>query len=497
MGLRRALCILVALLSFAAVRAQKLSVASFRYDPTDITANTSPNIRFDLNGEKCALIKVETDLGGLTFDVGALGITAVEQPDSVHPAEVWLFVPHGVKYISVQRQGFSGIDRYDLGSSLGRAKTYRLSLTTDRVNTQILDYARECTLRISVQPKSARFYLNGVEQRLNSDGVFVARLAAGIHNYRVTDPLYHPADGQVTVRESADPQTLNVNLTPAYGYLSVVGSSVADADARVSVDGVYVGNMPLSAAKVASGRHTVSIRKPHCLPLEQEITVTDLGNVSVAPMFERDYSEVPVAPKNPQPVELATPVVNEVPEITVPKTCYVRSNEFYLLAGIAPSKLMTAQFGFGFFASKFNIEAAYVMGVKNSGSIYWNDITGANAPVEAVYRPEGAHIKAGFGLRLGRRCRLTPQLGCFFFRLKETLPEGGDPVLEKPSAAVATFGLRFNVMLGKAFALYLSPEYGRAVSRSEGYKALSSVSPKINDLANSAFRFSVGLNICM
>lgn len=46
---------------------QNMSIASFKMDEADQTANVSPTMRTDINGEKCALIKIATTQKNFSF----------------------------------------------------------------------------------------------------------------------------------------------------------------------------------------------------------------------------------------------------------------------------------------------------------------------------------------------------------------------------------------------------------------------------------------------
>jgi len=84
--------------------AQSIQVSDFSFDEMDITANTNGTEVIDPNnGKKCALIKVHTTQKGFTFDVGILGVTKVVEQDTTHPTEIWVYVPQGVKRLSVSR----------------------------------------------------------------------------------------------------------------------------------------------------------------------------------------------------------------------------------------------------------------------------------------------------------------------------------------------------------------------------------------------------------
>ena len=66
-------------LSYVSSFSQKVSISSFQLVENDLTANTYETIVYDQNGEKCALIKVETTQRGFTFDVGMLGVIKTEE----------------------------------------------------------------------------------------------------------------------------------------------------------------------------------------------------------------------------------------------------------------------------------------------------------------------------------------------------------------------------------------------------------------------------------
>ena len=118
--MKRFLTIMLLLCCAMALQAQ-IVVKEFYMDELDITANTHGTIVEDQNGEKCALIKVETTVKDLTFDVGALGVTKTER----HPGETWVYCPRGVKRISIFHDDLGVLRDYDLGMMLESARTYR------------------------------------------------------------------------------------------------------------------------------------------------------------------------------------------------------------------------------------------------------------------------------------------------------------------------------------------------------------------------------------
>lgn len=272
-------CVALILCVIAAM-AQKMSVADFTWEQTDMTAKTSGTERFDLNGSRCALIKIETVVQGLTFDVGSSGVTEIQAQNADHPSEVWLYVPFGVKTISIQAPGYNAITDYDLGMSLKRGETYRLSLTADEVNSFVANYDKTQTLNVSVIPADeATLQINGVAQSRNRSGEYSLTLPFGKHMWRVTAPNWHTKEGKINIDNPDHPHTLNVQLSPAFGFLSIAENE-DNGGASVYIDDKEVGKVPLKDIRVPSGNHTLSVRKKLFETYTQKFAISDSTYIS-------------------------------------------------------------------------------------------------------------------------------------------------------------------------------------------------------------------------
>lgn len=115
------------------VVAQNISVASFKLLENDLTANTTGTMERDQNGEIAALIKVVTTEQGFVFDGGMTGIVKTKQG----VGEVWVYVPHGIKRITIQHPQLGVLHDYYFPIAIEKARTYELVLTTDKVVTTI------------------------------------------------------------------------------------------------------------------------------------------------------------------------------------------------------------------------------------------------------------------------------------------------------------------------------------------------------------------------
>lgn len=107
---------------------QSISISSFKDMPDDITAVSHGTTVLDQNGEKCALIKIETTESGFTFDVGALGVVKT----IYNPGEIWVYVPFGVKRISIGHPSFGMLRDFNFPHAVEKGRTYLIKLNTSK-----------------------------------------------------------------------------------------------------------------------------------------------------------------------------------------------------------------------------------------------------------------------------------------------------------------------------------------------------------------------------
>lgn len=269
---------------------QSMSIASFKMDEADQTANVSPTMRTDINGEKCALIKIATTQKNFSFDVGSLGITHTEWQNSEHPGEIWLYVPNGVMKISIQHPQFGSIKDYDLGGRLKKGRTYVMDLTSDQVNTLVVDYDNSQILDIDITPHDADLYINGLKQSLDYNGHASITLPFGTHNYRVIANNYHPEESQIIINDKENKQNLSIRLKQAFGYLNVNASSESKGG-ELYIDDIRVGTLPISQFPLKSGMHHLSVYQKLYLPYTEKVAMTDSATVTLTPLLKPNYAE--------------------------------------------------------------------------------------------------------------------------------------------------------------------------------------------------------------
>lgn len=157
-------------LSSLRLSAQEFKVKSMTEAVGDLSAATSQ--RLDLNGNACALVKVQIPLQGLIFEGNVIGDT------QFRGGEYWVYMTEGSKqlqvkhasanplFISFEDSGFKGLQ--------GKT-TYNLSLQAPPGLE-----AAEVTFKIS--PAFARLTIDNVEYSL-ADGSAVIPLSLGEHTY--------------------------------------------------------------------------------------------------------------------------------------------------------------------------------------------------------------------------------------------------------------------------------------------------------------------------
>ena len=249
--------------------AQNISVASFQLLETDLTANTHGFMERDQNGEVAALIKIVTTEKGFVFDGGMVGITKVKQ----EVGEVWVYVPHGIKKITLRHEQLGVLRDYFFPVPIQKARTYEMVLTTGKVETVVTHSVNKQYVMFSVQPANAVVELNGVPLEMDSEGFAEKLMPYGTYQYRVSCTDYHTDAGQVVVSEQGKAD-VKVALRPNFGWVNFSGANQYHG-ANVYVDNECIGQLPLKSGAIKSGDHKVRVVKALYKPYEGQVTVTD------------------------------------------------------------------------------------------------------------------------------------------------------------------------------------------------------------------------------
>lgn len=322
-----------------------------------------------------------------------------------------------------------------------------------------------------------------------------------------------------------------------YGSLELTTSP---KDAEVIIDGKQMGKTPFINNRLLVGKHTVEFRLKGYKTETKEVNINEgqvtrenveltdycTAIITTEPANANIYIDGRQVSRSPHQLNLEAgqyriqvtahgystynkmwKLNGQTPNIPIKlKRDYTRKNEFYLQAGYNVTALSGVNIGIGGYIHNVNIEGNYIIGMSKSDKIYWSDKSGESVPFTATYKPSGGNVKIGYGFRINSRIRITPQIGCQFLTLKETTEESyvSDDysqwsqyymgAADKAKAASASFGARFSIALAPCVGISVTPEYLLAVSKSEGFKALSDVSSKIKGYADG-FGCNISVNL--
>ncbi len=270
------------MLSFTMAAQDRILVTGFELatGPGSLDANIAGNIRYDINGRQCALIKIETTQTGFTYDFGA----AARAEDSVQKvAEIWVWVSPGVKFLTLSHPQLGKSDRYTFPVPIEAAKTYIMKLATAEVQTTIKEVIAQQYLVFKVSPDevNAALFVNDEFWPLEN-GMASSYVDFGEYSWRVEADEYHTEAGVAVVNDPANKTEVDVKLNPAFGFLSL-SADTDSRDASAYIDNRLIGRLPIENYKMESGDHSLRIIKKYYDNFEEAITIEDGKTLNISP----------------------------------------------------------------------------------------------------------------------------------------------------------------------------------------------------------------------
>ena len=242
--------------TYAQQNNSRLNVKSLKLIENDTEA--SRTMKKDKNGDKCALIKIQTpnmneaernrlqfqaDMGTFVYD------------DKTAVGEVKIFLTEGCKTLIILHPDYGKLI-YAMPLTLEGWKTYEMVLMADKD-----DVAAPKTISlnsnyviINVTPKDA---LINVDGKLCTNGK-VNLTVDEPHHLEVSHKLYHTYEMEIHASET-EKLKYDVNLTPAFGWLKI--DSKPESGAIVLIDGERKGMTPFTSDTLPSGEYEVKLMK--------------------------------------------------------------------------------------------------------------------------------------------------------------------------------------------------------------------------------------------
>ncbi len=252
MKTRHTFILLLALFAALSAMAQNsIGVASFQLIENDLTPILQGTEVLDQNGNTCALLKIQTSQTGFTFDVGVMGITKTEQ----HTGEIWVYVPFGVKHISIHHQHLGHLNDYYFPCSIEKGRTYRMELISGTVNPIVDEDLGGNYLVMNIEPENAQVYIND-KPMLVENGEVSRLLPYGKYTYRVEAPSFMNEAGAFEIgKERVE---LNIRLVSAKATLTV-NCPDTEADIYINDQKKARGNW---TGQLVEGMYAIEARKP-------------------------------------------------------------------------------------------------------------------------------------------------------------------------------------------------------------------------------------------
>ena len=517
--------------------AQEISVTRFFHADKDLTAQKEKTAVLDQNGDKCALIRVQTTMKGFVFDVGSAGIAKIED-DKI--GEIWLWVPYGIKRISIRHQQLGSLSNYDFPIAIRKAKTYVMEITSDKVFVNNYDDTRKQKLHISiiptnsVKPKNAKLTINGMVVELNESGSTTQELSFGTYTYKIEADNYYPQEGQFTIDDENKAHHLNIkNLALRLGKLCM---HINPTNATVEVDGFLWNGTSLTPKELSIGSHevrvshkgyktevrTINIEENKTLDVHITLTRETTYTIKSTPQyidyniynFETKevvsgttirYSEHKLTTgkyritahksgysKYDKIVELDSS--NPVIDITL-NPIMNDPYEFYIEGNYRLGNSTSVGGTMGFYWNNANFDISYQGGTGNEEFLYWSEE--GEKPCKFSYSISSIFTtKIGYGIPIGRRFRITPQLGILHINITEKELNydiyGISSVVLDGNSQSLIVSSRISFALSKHWGISISPEYLVSIKQSKGFKRLSDTSTKIKGWGEG-FNVNLGL----
>lgn len=278
------LTIVLSSLCFIGIHAQKMNVESFIVKTSDITARTQP--RQDINGNDCALIKVQLAASGAEFGGNVVGNV------SYNKSEYLVYMSKGSKRLSVKLEGYlpleASFEDYGIKALEGKT-TYVMTISGATVARQIeAPRIKTGWIILESEPSGASVYIN--DEFVGNTPLNNYKQSYGTYQYRLESPNYHPATGTIELNAGRFEQ--RIALKPAFGSISVKANVTG---AKILLDGKPTGkSSPATLTEIPSGSHTITLQLDKYAPQQQNVVVEDGQTADVSMSLDARFARITI-----------------------------------------------------------------------------------------------------------------------------------------------------------------------------------------------------------
>lgn len=526
------LALLMVLFGSLAVEAQqklKFSINSFELDPFDTTPQNKLYEKIDGSGFRYAIIKVNSitpndNLKEYNFNFGNMK-SIVEEHDN----ELWVYVQKNAKLVTISREGYTTLNKYDLKTTIEEGKVYVMTLNSAKaiIQTQMVQF--------NISPANAGAIITIRSTRANAQeemfgttdatGSAAKPMELGTYTYKVIANNYYTSEGRFTLNNRTITHKEAVNLRANFSEITLQ----VDDDADIYVNNELKGRRTWTGT-LRSGDYLVECRKANHQPSSQYITVKENDNrtfklippspitgtlaLTSSPLGAnvtidgKNYGKTPVNVNDlitgSHKVIISSDGYNEetrsfiiqenqttalnvilnssskagvikTKSPSIEQTGSPRYSGYFQIAGQAGT-MMGFGGNVGAYIYNFNVEGYITMTIGKESVNLYNTKTLDNYEANISGMMFGG--KLGYCINVSPSIRIIPQVGAGILNVK-----GGDV---SSNAIIATAGARVEFALGKHFGVSLTPEGQYVISRKEVFWRLEEASNKIKHWGTGA-----------
>ena len=493
--------------------AQGMKVVDFKLLENDLTANTRGTEKMDQNGERSALIKIQTPERGFTFDGGSLGIVATEE----HAGELWLYVPRRAQKITVQHPAFGVLRDYFYPVPVQGGRTYEM----------LIDIGTGRYATITSQVAGSNIYIDG--EPVGEAPIYNKYLNFGKHRIEAKKDRYEgEQEVWVTTEDnSKSNKMINVeqrDMSDHFGDVMVTVDNKAD----IWFEGKNMGN-GMWQTQLREGTYVVETQKVDCDPEKTSFTVVakQQNNVKAAAptphtgrlsIYTRprnavatyngnnpiDLTEAQTLPVGTYQINLSrkgyvskngleyTVRHNEMTRdtVTMEKVRYIKPQTFYFGAGYSIRSLggITALAGATY--RNIDLQLSYTFGLSGSKEVHWYSTDGNDTYMGTMtYKRSTLAVKLGYQFELTERLGITPQIGYEMERLSATAQRGSTAYGDGASANCVSVGAKLMFAPFERFYAFVNPAYAVAASKDDNFTRIVDAS----DITAGGFMITAGV----
>lgn len=361
-------------------------------------------------------------------------------------------------------------------------KTYETEFTiSDNQRLQlepklIADFA---TTTISTSDPEAEIWRDG---KLLGKGSWRGTLPRGTYMFETRRDNYRTHEEIVNVEASSTPLEIILDSpTPILGSLSVESSPIG---ATIQIDGKHSGTTPRSFHDLYVGPHTVALSLPGYKTITRNVTITENNPQRITETLISTAR--PKAEKPKKPEQKVTTPKPQKSTIVKPnqKAGFLKKTGGYVELGASAPGNIGIYAAAGGYISGFNMEISTIIGLQKSQKF---DFFGQYIPEygtsldgrDCQYKSYELGFKFGYGLGIGSRFMLTPQIGINDVIIK-SLGDSSN-ALKSANILSGAIGIRTYFAISKNLGVALIPEYRFKIASTETINTMANLDKHIKN----------------